>query len=208
MPDVQVDKSHYRFEKYCYPDRWASYYYQLRETFALNPQSILEIGAGDYVYKNYIVQNSHIMYKSIDIAEDLKPDIIGSIDNMPVPASSYDLVVAFEVLEHMPFEKFEKNISEIHRVSKKNAIISLPHFGPPLKLNFKLPFLPEIRFAWKIPYPRKHEFNGQHYWEIGKKGYSPNTVRKALEKYFAIKKEFIPYENQYHHFFVLEKKPL
>jgi SAM-dependent methyltransferase len=205
MAEVQVDKTHYSFLKYCYPERWASYYYQLRETFALKPGSVLEIGAGDYVYKNYLTHNSSVTYKSLDIAEDLKPDIIGSIDNMPVPDQSYDLVVAFEVLEHMPFERFEKNISEIHRVSKKNAIISLPHFGPPVKLNFKLPFLPEIKYAFKIPFPKKHVFNGQHYWEIGKKDYPVKLVREKIQKYFHIKKEFIPYENQYHHFFVLEK---
>ena len=205
MHEPQVDKNHYSFEKYCYPDRWASYYYQLRETFALKPQSILEIGAGDSVYKNYVMSNLDATYTSLDIAPDLKPDLIGSVTNIPIKDASVELAVAFEVLEHLPFDQFPLALAELHRVSKKNVLISIPHFGPPIKFLLKIPFLPEIKFAFKIQYPRKHVFNGEHYWEIGKKGYPPKRIRDEIKNHFKILKEFVPFENQYHHFFVLEK---
>jgi hypothetical protein len=81
----------------------------------------------------------------------------------------------------------------------------LPHFGPPIKFSFKIPFFKEVKMALKIPFPIKHKFNGEHYWEIGKQGYPASKIRKILKKYFKIKKEFIPFENQYHHFYILEK---
>lgn len=84
-------------------------------------------------------------------------------------------------------------------------ILSLPHFGPPIKLSFKIPFLKEIKIAFKISYLVKHKTNGEHYWEIGKRGYQSSKIRKIIKRYFKIKKEFIPFENQYHHFYVLEK---
>ncbi|PIR85312.1 methyltransferase type 11, partial [Candidatus Kaiserbacteria bacterium CG10_big_fil_rev_8_21_14_0_10_45_20] len=80
-----------------------------------------------------------------------------------------------------------------------------PHFGPPVKFSFKLPFLREVYFAWKIPFPKKHTFNGQHHWEIGKRGYSVKKVRKVISKHFVVEKEFIPFENQYHRFYVLKR---
>ena len=202
----QVDKAHYDFKRYSHEDRWVSYFHQMEESLALNPRTILEIGVGDKVFGSYIKNNSDIEYRSVDVAEDLNPDIVGSVMDLPVGTETYDLVCAFEVLEHIPFNQFEKAVSEIGRVSKKYVIISLPHFGPPVKFLFKLPFFPEVKFALKIPFYKKHKFNGEHYWEIGKKDYSVSKTRMELEKRFTILKEFVPFGNQYHHFFVLEKK--
>lgn len=199
----QVHKEAYEFLKYCYPDRWASYYYQLREIIELNPSSVLEIGTGDGVLKQYLTNNTKIIYQNLDIAEDLKPDILGSVEKIPLPDKSVDVVVAFEVLEHIPFDKFEQALAEIARVARKAVVISLPHFGPPITFSMKIPFLPEIRFAFKIPFLRKHVFNGEHYWEVGKKGYPVREIRRIIKGHFSVEKDFIPFENQYHHFFVL-----
>ena len=114
----QVNKESYNFHKYSFPGRWVSYYHQLNETLALTPKTILEIGTGDGVYKNFIKNNTDIDYKNIDIAKDLNPDIVGSVNKIPLEANSFDLVVAFEILEHLPFDEFEKSLSEINRVSK------------------------------------------------------------------------------------------
>jgi len=202
----QVDKRHYDFEKYTGLDRWSSYFYQIREILKLNPESVLEIGVGNGLLGNYLKNNTEIGYKSMDVADDLKPDVIGGVENIPLENDSFDIVCAFEVLEHLPFEKFEKCLEEIKRVSKNNVLISIPHFGPPVKFLLKIPFLPEIKFSFKIPFYKKHIFNGEHYWEIGKKSYPSSKIRDIIKKHFKIKNEFIPFENQYHHFFILEKK--
>ncbi len=201
----QVDKAHYDFGKYSHLDRWASYYHQLQEVLACKPESILEIGVGDRVFGDYIKNNTTITYTSVDIDPELKPDIVGNIEHLSVSDSTYDVVCAFEVLEHIEFSKFLEILKEMKRISKKYVIISVPHFGPPIKFLLKIPFLPEIKFAFKIPYPRQHVFNGEHYWEVGKKGYSVQKIRSIVSSVGRLKKEFVPFGNQYHHFYIIEK---
>ncbi len=201
----QVDKDHYSSLQYGDLARFASYYYQIKSVTKLNPGSILEVGVGDKVFGNYIKNNTDITYTSIDIARDLEPDVLGSVEHMPIADNSFDVVVCAEVLEHLPFEKLEGCLEEIRRVTRNYAVISLPHFGPPIKFLLKVPFLPEFKFSIKIPFHKKHRFNGEHYWEIGKKGYAAKSVRSLISEKFKILDEFVPFENQYHHFFILEK---
>jgi ubiquinone/menaquinone biosynthesis C-methylase UbiE len=201
----QTDKEWYTFRKYAGADRFVSYYHQLDEVIAVRPETVLEVGVGDQVFGAYLKANTKIQYESLDVANDLHPTHRGSVDDIPLPDAQFDVVCAFEVLEHLPYEKFEKALTELLRVSKKHVIISVPHFGPPIKFLLKLPFLPEIRFAWKFPYAKAHRFNGQHYWELGKKDFPVTRVRTAILKHATILKEFIPFENQYHHFFILGK---
>lgn len=202
----QVDRDHYSFGSYAHPDRFASYFYQLKELHEVRPTSVLEVGVGDAVIGNYIRDNTPaIKYTSIDVASDVNPDVIGSVLDLPFEDKTHDVVCAFEVLEHIPFESFEKALSEMARVARTHVMISVPHFGPPIKFLLKIPFIRELACAWKIPYHPRHVWNGQHYWELGKKGYSPKAVRSIMSRYGDVVKEYVPFENQYHHFFILKK---
>lgn len=204
----QVENHHYSFKNYIFLERWISYWYQLIEIFEVrNISNILDIGPGTNLLRHVLSEhNANVKYQSLDIDESLKPDIVGSVTSIPVPDESFDCVTAFQILEHIRFEDFETALKEIRRVTKNKVIISLPHFGPQFTFQLKIPFLPKIQFAFKIPWPSRLVFNGQHYWEVGRKGYSPKKIRKVIENHFVIEKEFIPFEYQYHRFYVLNKK--
>lgn len=200
----QVDKSHYDFDRYAFEGRFVSYYHQLREVFALHPRSVLEVGVGDRVFGDFIKNNSAVAYTSVDFAADLRPDVVGSILALPFPDKSYDVACAFEVLEHLPFEQVDAALSELSRVARTHVAISVPHFGPMFSFLLKIPLIPQICFAFKIPFAKKHVWNGQHYWELGKRGYPARRLRQTLERHGRIVRDFVPQNSAYHHFFVLE----
>jgi SAM-dependent methyltransferase len=203
MSEVQVDKKHYEFNRYGFEGRFVSYYWQLKEVLEFEPESILEVGVGDKVFGNFIKENTAVAYTSVDIASDLAPDVVGSVLELPFPDNTFDVVCAFEVLEHLPFSDVERAVSELTRVAKVAVLVSVPHFGPMLQLSFKIPFIPTVQVAVKIPFPKKHVFNGQHYWELGKAGYPPSLLRGLLQKHGKVVKDFVPFNSAYHHFFVV-----
>lgn len=193
----------YKFYQYDYKERWISYWHQIDEILKLEPESVLEIGVADKVVADYLKKQG-VAVKTLDINGELKPDFTANVLEVPLPDDSFFVVLCAEVLEHLPFSDFEKALLEIKRVSKKFVILTLPHFGPTIKFCLKLPFIKEKRFAFKLLFLKKHQ-SKEHYWEIGKKGYPAGKIRKIIKRYFRIRKEFIPFENQYHHFFILEK---
>jgi len=201
---VSPKKEKYSFEDYVYFDRWASYWHQVNEVIKTKPKNLLIIGKGDgvveLIFKKYIHE-----VKTLDIDEKLMPDFMASVNKMPFQDNSFETILCAEVLEHMPFDKFNDSLREIKRICNKNVIMSLPHFGPSIKFLLKTPFLKEIKISFKIPFYKKHVFNGEHYWEMGKKNYSCGKIRRIIKQYFKIEKEFVPFENQYHRFFVLTK---
>ena len=88
--EKQINKKAYDFKKYCQAERWSSYWLQINEILKCSPQNILEIGIGDKVLAGYLRNNTDINYSSLDIAQDLKPDIVGSIENIPLADNSFD----------------------------------------------------------------------------------------------------------------------
>ena len=205
--EKQVNKSAYNFQRYCQIERFSSYWHQLDEILECNPTSVLEIGVGDKVVANYLKANTDIQYTSADVADDLKPDVVTDVLAMAFADNSFDVVCAFEVLEHLPFEKFEQALKELKRVAKNTVLISLPHWGRHFSIDVRLPFFKRLRWQKKFNLmPIAHKFNGQHYWEIGKRDYPVSRITSALKTSgLELLNDYIAFESPYHHFFILKK---
>lgn len=204
----QVSSSHYDFS-YMNMRRWASVWYQLRETLELQPKSVLELGPGPGIFKAAIAQYG-IDVKTLDHDPDLQPDYVGAASEMPFDDESWDLVCAFQMLEHLPYEDSLKAVREMRRVAERYLLISLPDRTPSLRLLLDAPWVGvrQARFDLPNPWSREHLFNGEHYWEIGKRGY---PVRRIIEDFKAcdltLRKTFRAGEIAYHRFFVFERIP-
>ena len=210
---VQVDASkYYRSKKYDNLERFISYYHQIDEARKISADSILEIGIGGSVVSDYLKNiGKHIT--TCDFDKNTGAAIISDVRNIGVNDNSFDLVMACQILEHIPFEDFEKALTEIKRVSKKYVIISLPYRLTYFEMIFKFPFIRTLFkrdfFDFTIKKAIKFsgfEKSGQHYWEIDQKQYKLKDVRNKINKYFKILNEFSPILNKYHYFFILELK--
>lgn len=210
--EPQVEWTHYFSDKYLTLGRFISYHTQLELIREACPTSILLIGVGDNVVPNLLRQSGLYNVTTVDIDPALNPDIVSDIKKMPFENGSFDVVCAFEVLEHMPMEETNKALEEMARVAKDKVVISVPHRRVSLEMVFRFPFVQTLTgkkflriFAYlPIKFPGFEE-SGQHYWEIDGYQTKLRDFRKILRSNFVILKEKTPLLNAYHRFFVLKK---
>ena len=211
--DIQVKKLHYFRGKYNSLERFISYYYQTSLVSDLigNSGKVLEVGVGANITSTYL-KTAGLEVVTCDIDKNLNPDVIADIRNLPFSSDIFDIVTAFEVLEHLPWEDFEVAIAELKRVSKKKVIVSLPYRStgfefvlkfPGIRTIFKSNFLVFfLRFPWFF---NGFASSGQHYWEIDGYKYRLGKVIKILKNNFKSVKKIRPVLDCYRLFFVLEK---
>ena len=203
----QVEPDHYFDKSYDSKERIISYWYQAKEIIDLKPEKVLEIGIGNGFVSQYL-KNRKINVVTLDIDERLKPDIPGSILNIPFVDGSFDTIASYEVLEHLPYDNVKKALSEIYRVSQKHVILSLPDCTLAYRFCLSIPRIGMINKL--IPLPRfrarQHVFDGEHYWEIGKAGYPLNEILNDIQKTgFNVERTYRLFENPYHRYFILKK---
>lgn len=207
MENIQVKNTHYNFLKYENINRFASYYFQLKTVIEINPNNILEIGKGSgFFYRE--IKNQGYDIKIADFDASLNPDFVADVRDLPLNSDSFSCVCAFQILEHLPFEDFKKSVNELKRVSKEYLFISLPDKGRYLKLDLRLPKIGKIKKLYSLTKFKQdiHIFNGEHYWEINKKGYDEKNIQDILvddEWELVINNRL--FENPNHRFYLLKK---
>lgn len=208
---TQVQRDHY-FKNYDSIGRFSSYFYQVDAVIKSKPEKVLEIGIGNKTVANYLKEFGFDL-TTYDFDQNLNPDVVGDIRKLPFHDNEFDTVMACEVLEHIPFEDFEKALLEMRRVSKKNVIISIPYSGMHLGFYFSIAipfFKKKTGFIVKIPYffvgIEINEKNKEHYWEMGRKKYPRKKIKNIIKKHFNILRDFFVIHSPNHYFFILEKK--
>lgn len=210
---VQVRKAHYYSKWYDSIDRFISYFFQVDLVKSLNPHNILEVGVGNKTVTNYLRQFGYRV-TTCDLDPELEPDHVADIRELPFANDSFDAVLAFEVLEHIPWQEVEMALAELHRVTRRYVLLSIPYSSAVFELVVHFPLIqrllkkPFVDLCFlRLPYFfRRIRFADEHYWEMGRMGYSKNNVRKLLQGRFRIVREVRPILDGLHYFFVLEKR--
>lgn len=188
--------------------RFCSYWHQIKETLACSPSRILEIGVGTRFVSRYLLTHD-IVIITCDIDAEKHPDVVASVTKLPFSDNTFDTVIACEILEHLPYEESSAALQELHRVTSKWLVVSLPDATPAAVIQFPIPYIKKIKFLLNIPafFPPVHRITKHgHHWEIGKRNYPLARIKGDIAKSgFTVVKTYRVFENPYHRFFVLEK---
>ena len=200
--------SHYKISNYLTPERMTSIGHQIKLLANhFSGSSIMEIGVGNGLTTQLLKEEGHEV-TTFDIDPRLNPDIEGSITENDLSDEFVDTVLCCQVLEHIPWEKVPTALSQIHRVAKLGAVISVPNVTRVASIRYfsskrasarqyRLPFFKRTGQDIKVQ-------NDFHYWELGA-NISEREFETLLEAQFNIKHSLRTYENLYHQFYVLTK---
>jgi hypothetical protein len=143
---------------------------------------------------------------TLDLEPLLRPDVVGDVARLGLRDGAFDCILAGQVLEHIPFEELPVALSELSRITKRYVVITLPAPMIGLSVLVNVPLFSPIDVVLGLPYRVPHRFDGQHYWELGKRGYSIRNVRSKINQSgLRVLREFRPAPSLYVYFFVAER---
>lgn len=201
----QVARSHYDFKRYMTKSRWNSVWHQLDEVLRLEPKRVLEVGPGVGLFKR-VAEIYGIRVETLDIDAELHPDHVASATELPFPDKEYDVVCSFQMLEHLPYDVAIKAFAEMVRVSRSTVLISLPDAKVVWNYRLYIPKLGARNLLLPSPFARtqEHKYDGQHHWEVNKRGYELPRIEAEFGKFGKLVKTYRVLENPYHRFFVFD----
>ena len=199
---------HFARKEYDDKARFASYWHQVTEVLEAGPETILEVGIGNRFLCEHL-RKRNLRVSTCDIDARVKPEVVGSVTALPFKPATFDMVVSFEVLEHLPYEVFCAALRELSRVSRGPVIISLPDLTRHVFLHVKLPWIGA--HSWLVACnwhpPETVCTVGEHYWEIGVRGYPLRRICGDIERAgLRLVRSYRVVECPLHRFFVLEPR--
>ncbi len=209
--------------------RFSSTYLQVKSVTDIgdNVASILEVGPGSGYFAS-ITKLLEYDVTTTDIKSRNNPDYLGDFRELKI-STTFDMVVAFEVLQHIPYSEFRSSLTKLRDLSNRYVLISLPASVHSFGLSINLPSLISPRrlgLAWlrgthsmyvNWEWPRKKyypesewsdrsDYWNPHYWEVGRKEYPRSNVLKEIRQ-CGLKILWHKYNQNYtHHLFILAEK--
>jgi hypothetical protein len=210
---MPVDREAWRKEIHLSNFVNAAYQYRDLQSCGEDVRKVLIIGPGQGL-DTHVLRWLGYEVTTFDIDETFSPDHIGSVHRMTLFADrQFDAVIASHVLEHLAVPFLDAAIGELARVGRY-ALVYLPVAGRHMQLRF-IPGVRAIDLSFHFDFLnwfRKPDgvtpryMGGQHFWEIGMRGFGVKDVSRRFAAHFEIlsayrNRDWLPSQN-----FVLKSK--
>jgi len=161
---------------------WEYYWYQqkLMQSRIDKEAKILEVGVGSGFTANYMKSQGFTL-NTVDIDAQKKPDFVMNIVEMDKSLDSYDVLLAFNIFEHLPFNDFLRVLDHLSVSSIHKLFIGLPLFRKIVMEGFfRVSVVPPLRFNISM---NKRKIKAEHHhWELGYKDFTLKRIRHEMHE--------------------------
>ncbi len=146
-------------------------------------ESIFDIGSGPGYIDRLIPSDYAVLAMDIDeaiLAGNPRPSCVGDIMDVPLPDRSVDLVLASDVIEHLPKEVLQAGMKEMERVSRKYIYLQVPFMEDPL---LAYAYCPQCGHVWHVNH-HKHFFDQDRLCSLVSDEWKPVLVNYTGDVFF------------------------
>lgn len=180
---IQAPAEKYHETQYLSPERLSSIGYQFRLAVETGGQSFLNIGSAHGLLEQLLSQAGFRVI-GLDLDHAVSPNVVGVLPQLPMRDAFTDVVMAFQVLEHMPIEMLQDCLLELRRVASKAVLISLPDQtlgwqSPPTSSRMEALAIRFHHWAWarqEWQFRATTPLDPEHFWEIGNDDVTCETI--------------------------------
>ncbi len=152
-------------------EHWSLYWEQINLVLKelKEGDTLLEIGPGTGFLSNYLRSKGY-QVTTLDIDEQKSPDIQCNIVEYAFP-DQYDHIIAFEVFEHIPYDKFTEVLPKLRKSARKNLFLSLPrNYKVWFSIDLVITYIRSFSFVFKTK--RRKIKTITHFWELDYKDFT------------------------------------
>jgi hypothetical protein len=185
--------------------RFSSTRFQISSVLDLgeNVNSILEVGPGNGFFAS-LTRSLGYNIKTADIKSRTNPDYLGDFRNIDIP-EKFDLVAAFEMLQHLPYEEFPSILKKFASLSNRYILISVPARTHYLGFSIDIPRMlaprrlglgrlsgthslsissehPRANDPSETEWEGRQDYWNPHYWEVGRKSYPKSRLLNDIQE--------------------------
>lgn len=214
MNNKEQYKSQFKLKGSFYFDKldfisWNRYFHVIKTFQKSNFNHVLEVGSGDYIVKS-IIEPYVKSYKTFDINNNMKPDILGDIiEHNEALDNKFDLIIITDVLEHIPFKSVSKALSNLYKYLTDGGVVILtvPHRRTWFSIFSSINLVPKMfsvknglltpKSFYRNFIKRKPWIDPHHCYEIGVGGITTKKFNEIIFKsnFKIIQSKLIPYVN-------------
>lgn len=149
-------------------------------------ETLLEVGSGSEGIARFASDRWHITvsdrdfsdYGAVEVPEDGLRRIEGDVTKLPFADGEFDVVVALDLLEHLPADLRAVALSELARVTRKRLVAGCPCGEAALRADRRLARYYAVQPRATPPWLIEHLENGFP---------SPDLLREALAPYGSVR---------------------